>query len=161
LQLGVAPLLVGGPATTHASRQRGKSRGGGSSTHKDVKNEDRSGNVYENKGSTDMMTDNYSGFCAWFASFSRKWTEIQRAFWLNTHKSDDNCGEARAQIGSSVHRPIDPSAEHGVVLRWRDDPMARCPDRLTFPLCTSKQRVLAINNENPTKIYGVENRTVR
>jgi hypothetical protein len=59
------------------------------------------------KGSTDTMTENYSGFCAWSTPFLQKWTEIQRAFWLNTHKSDDNWGEAGTKIGSSVHRSID------------------------------------------------------
>ena len=60
------------------------------------------------------MTDIYSGFCAGSAPFLQKLTEIQRAFWLNMHKSDHNCGEAGTKIGSSAHRPIDPSAQHGV-----------------------------------------------
>ena len=124
-QLGAAPPLVGGPTTSHASRQRARSRTGREYPQKDVKNEDRSGNVYENKGSADTMTDNYSGFCAWFAPSLQKWTKIQRAFWLNPHKSDDNWGEAGTKIDSSVHRPIDPLAEYGVVLKWRDDPMTR------------------------------------
>ena len=55
-QLGVAPL-VGELATTHASRQGRKSRVGKRATHKDVKNEDRSGNVYENKGPCDNLPD--------------------------------------------------------------------------------------------------------
>jgi hypothetical protein len=127
---------------------------------KDAKNEGRSGNVYENKGPTDTMTDNYSGFCAWFASFSQKWTKIQPAFWQKMHRLRDNWGEAGTKIGSSVHRPIDPSAEHGVVLRWRDDPIIRWPDHLAFPLCTSKQKGLTINSENLAKIYIVGNKTV-
>ena len=45
---------------------------GEAADHKDVKNEGRSGNVYENKGSNDTMTDNYSGFCAWSAPFLQK-----------------------------------------------------------------------------------------
>ena len=106
------------------------------------------------------MTGNYSGFCAWSAPFLQKWTKIQRAFWLNTHKSDDNWGEAGTKIGSSAHRPIDPSAQHGVVLRWRDEPMARCPDRLAFPLCTSKQKGLAMKNGNLARCYIVENKIV-
>ena len=73
---------------------------------------------------------------------------------------DDNWGEAGTKIGSSVHRPIDPSAERGVVLRWPDEPMARWPDRLAFPLCTSKQKGLAINSENLAKIYVIETKTV-
>jgi len=48
--LGIAGLLVGGQATTHASTLRTKSHARGYQTHKDVKYEDRSGNVYENKG---------------------------------------------------------------------------------------------------------------
>jgi hypothetical protein len=106
------------------------------------------------------MTDNYSGFCAWSAPFLQKWTKIQRAFWLNPHKSDDNWGEAGTKIGSSVHRPIDPSAEREVVLRWPDEPMVRCSHCLAFPLCTSKQKGLVINSENLAKIYIIENKTL-
>jgi hypothetical protein len=102
------------------------------------------------------MTDNYSGFCARFAPFLQNWTKIQRAFWPITHKSDDNWGEPASQIGSSVYRPIDPSAQHGVGLKWPDDPMTQWPDHLAFPLCTSKQRRLAIKNENPVKAYIIE-----
>ena len=40
--------------------------------HKDVKNEGRSGNVYENKGPNDTMTDNISGFCAWLHTILHK-----------------------------------------------------------------------------------------
>ena len=36
----------------------------GALTHKDVKNEDRPGDVYENKGASDTMTDKWSGFLA-------------------------------------------------------------------------------------------------
>jgi hypothetical protein len=82
--------------------------------HKDVKNEGRSGNVYENKGSADTMTDNYSGFCAWSVPFLQKLTEIRRTLLPKMHKRDDNWGEAGVKIGSSVHRLIDPSTEHGV-----------------------------------------------
>jgi hypothetical protein len=72
----------------------------------------------------------------------------------------DNSGRSRTQIGSSVHPPIGPSAEHGVGFRWRDEPMVRCSDHLAFPLCASKQKGLAINSENPEKIYVIEIKTV-
>jgi hypothetical protein len=49
----------------HASRQRTKSHAGGATTLKDVKNEGRSGNVYENKGSDDQLSESISGICAW------------------------------------------------------------------------------------------------
>jgi hypothetical protein len=39
------------------SRLRGKSRAGDRATQKDVKNDDRSGKVYENKGPNDKMPD--------------------------------------------------------------------------------------------------------
>ena len=117
---------------------------------KDVKNEGRPGNVYENKGSTDTMTENYSGFCAWSAPFLPKLTKIQRAFWPNMQKSDDKCGEAGTDIGSSRHRPIDPSAEPVVALRWPNDPLTRWADHLVFPLCNSKQKGLAKNIKNPS-----------
>ena len=57
-QLGVAPLPVGGLATTHASRQRRKSRAGRTRAPiKMLKMKDRSGNVYENKGPGDNLPD--------------------------------------------------------------------------------------------------------
>jgi len=52
-----------------------KSRGG-PPTPKDVKNKGRSGNVYENKGPNDTMTDNISGFCAWSNAILHKNTRI-------------------------------------------------------------------------------------
>ena len=64
-QLGATPLLVGEPTTTHASRRRRKSRWGKRITHKDVKNEDRSGNVYENKGQDDNLPDTKGDISAW------------------------------------------------------------------------------------------------
>jgi hypothetical protein len=69
------------------------------------------------------------------------------------HKWDD-------KWGSSVHEPIDPSAERGVVLRWSDEPMARWPDCPGFPLCISKQKGLAINSENLAKLYVIETNRV-
>ena len=39
--------------------------------HKDVKNEDRPDYVYENKGVSDTMTDNWSGFLADNSQISR------------------------------------------------------------------------------------------
>jgi len=69
-------------------------------------------------------------------------------------------GEAGIKIGTSVHRPIDPSAEREVVLRWPDEPTVRCSDCLAFPLCTSKQKWLAKNSENIAKIYIIENKTL-
>ena len=59
-----------------SSMVRAKSREGGPPTPKDVKNEGRSGNVYENKGPNDTMTDNISGFCAWSHAILHKNTRI-------------------------------------------------------------------------------------
>jgi len=64
-QLGVAPLLVGGPGTTaRIEAEDEKSRGGGPAPEKDVKNEGRSGNVYENKGPSDTLPDTKGDICA-------------------------------------------------------------------------------------------------
>jgi len=150
----------GGQATIMAGRQHTGQRPEGGTTHKDVKNEGRSGNVYENKGRHNTMTDDYSGFCAWSAPFLQKLTKIQRAFWPKTHKSNGNWGEAGTRIGSSVHRVIDPSPQHGVTLRWPDDPMIRCFNHLAFPLCDSKQKMLARNSKNPAKCHVIEKKTV-
>jgi hypothetical protein len=38
--------------------------------------------------------------------------------------------------------------------------MTRCPDRLRFPLCTSKQKRLATNSEKPLRTHVIENNTV-
>jgi hypothetical protein len=50
---------------------------------KDVKNKGRSGNVYENKGSNDKMTDTVSGICAWLSVVLQKNTDFERHFALN------------------------------------------------------------------------------
>ena len=42
-----------------------KTAGGNPSTPKDVKNEGRSGNVYENKGPYDISPDRKGDICAW------------------------------------------------------------------------------------------------
>ncbi len=57
-KLGVAPLPVGGV-------EGKKTAGGNPSTPKDVKNEGRSGNVYENKGPYDISPDRKGDICAW------------------------------------------------------------------------------------------------
>ena len=148
-------------ATIVAGRQHTVQAPEGRTAHKDVKNEGRSGNVYENKGFTDTMTENYSSFCAWSAPFLQKWTKIQRTCWPNTHKLDDNWGEVWTSIGSSGHRPVAPSPQHGVTPRRLTDPMIRCSNHLAFPLCASKQKRLAINSENLAKIHAIENKIVR
>jgi len=132
----------------------------GAFTHKDVKNEGRSGNVYENKGSNDTMTENYSGFCAWLGSFLQKWTTNDGSFWQKMHRKCGNWGEAGTRIGSAVYRTIAPSADPQVVLRRLDQPMDRWSDRLAFPLCTRKQKRLVINSENLAKIHVAENKIV-
>jgi hypothetical protein len=43
----------------------------GALTQRDVKNEDRPGDVYENKGTSDIMADNWSGFLAENTQVSR------------------------------------------------------------------------------------------
>jgi len=106
------------------------------------------------------MTDNVSGFCAWLASFLQQWTAFHRSFGQKMHRFRDNWGEAGTKIGSSVHRPIDPSVERGVVPRWRDEPMVRCLDRFGSPLCTSKQKGLTINGQNLAVIYVIGTNTV-
>jgi hypothetical protein len=82
-------------------------QGGNRAAQKDVKYEGRSGNVYENKGSDDTMTDNYSGFCAWLASFSRKWTAIHRSFggkYRDFAMNWDEAGPKNLHIGPSIYR---------------------------------------------------------
>jgi hypothetical protein len=47
-----------------------------------------------------------------------------------------------------------------VALGWCDDPKARRPDCLAFPLCASKQKELAINNQDDPKFYIFETNAV-
>jgi hypothetical protein len=49
---------------------------------KDVKNEGRSGNVHENKGSNDKMPEEMSGICAWLRVILQKNTDFKRHFAL-------------------------------------------------------------------------------
>jgi len=112
-----------GLATIHVPRQRTNKRCGGTSNPpKDVKNEGRSGNVYENKGLNDRMTENSSGICAWLESFLQNWTTIHRSFWQKMQRLRDNWGEARIRIGSSVHRASDPWLSNSLAL---DGPISR------------------------------------
>ena len=58
-----ALLTVFHPKTTHT---------GNHSTPKDVKNDDRSGKVYENKGTSDKMSEIISDICARLKPFLQK-----------------------------------------------------------------------------------------
>jgi hypothetical protein len=50
---------------------------------KDVKNEGRSGNVYENKGSIDRLSEEMSGICAWSKPILQKITDWEGQFAVN------------------------------------------------------------------------------
>ena len=52
------------------------------------------------------MTDNYSGFCAWLASFLQKSTVIHQSFRQKMQRRRIYWGEGWIKIGLSVHRPI-------------------------------------------------------
>jgi hypothetical protein len=67
----------GGPTTTQASRWKAKSRtGGAQAAYKDVKNEGRSGNVYENKGRCDKLPDTKDDISAWLHAILHRKTRI-------------------------------------------------------------------------------------
>ena len=57
-------------------RGRRKNRAGGACTLKDVKNEGRSGNVYENKGPDDNLPDTKDDICAGLHALLHKNTRI-------------------------------------------------------------------------------------
>ena len=63
---------------SQSSRRRGKSRAGERATLKDVKNEGRSGNVYENKGTNDNLPDTKDDISAWLHAILHKNTRILR-----------------------------------------------------------------------------------
>jgi hypothetical protein len=66
----------GGSATTTHRGGGQKDRQGTPSTHKDVKNEGRSGNVYENKESRDNLPDTKDDICARLHAILHKITLI-------------------------------------------------------------------------------------
>jgi len=57
---------------------------GGPPPHKDVKNEGRSGNVYENKGLSDKLTDIVSGICARSEPIFQKIRAFEGQFAVNS-----------------------------------------------------------------------------
>ena len=126
---------------------------------KDVKYADRSGNVYENKGSTGTMTDNFSGFCARFASFLQEWTTIHRSSWRKMQRLCTNRGQAETKIGSAVHRPIEPSAGDESFFRWPDEPTSDDPNLPPFHYVPEKKRVND-NEQESCKVYIIENNAV-
>jgi len=56
--------------------RRAKKACGGGAPPRDVKNEDRSGNVYENKGQEDNLPDAKDDICAWLNTILHKNTRI-------------------------------------------------------------------------------------
>jgi hypothetical protein len=66
----------GGIRDGHVSRWRAKSLEGKQPTRKDVKNEGRSGNVYENKGPCDIVPDTKGDISAWLHVILHRKTHI-------------------------------------------------------------------------------------
>jgi hypothetical protein len=75
-QLGVAPLLVGDWRQPIRRNRGGKVARGERATPKDVKNEGRSGDVYENKGPDDNLPDTDDDISARLHAILRKSTHI-------------------------------------------------------------------------------------
>ena len=100
---------------------------------RDVKNEGRSGYVYENTGNDDKMSSYKTGFCTKMHPLRE---DQQESVGLMGRKCIGYAiirDEVGYKIGSSDHRPIGPSEEHGVGFRWPDDPMVRWPDHPGSP----------------------------
>ena len=89
-------------------------------TLRDVKNEDRSGHVHENKGDDDKMSDEIHAIYTRKARITLESTIILRALRPKMHHLHDNSGQRRARIDSSAHFPIDPSEEHKEMLKNED-----------------------------------------
>ena len=66
----------------HTSNQQ-KVTNGAPPPQKDVKNEDRSGNVYENKGPIDRLSETMSGICARLKPFLQKIRDWEGQFAVN------------------------------------------------------------------------------
>ena len=101
----------------------------GALTPRDVKNEDRSGYVHENTGEGTKCTPKKRPFYTKMHPLHDNRQELVRLVGRKCKNYAINRGEGGPKIGSSAHRPIDPSEEHGVGFRWPDDPMVRWPDR--------------------------------
>jgi hypothetical protein len=98
-----------------------------------LKDDDRSRNMYENKGNSDTMPDKLLGLWSLTAPILHKLA-------LFFGHSKQKCANYATiwvkdgpQIGSSTHRPTDPSTEHGIGFRWPNDLMVRWPDHYGFP----------------------------
>jgi len=79
---------------------------------------------------------------------------------MKTSRLLENSGRSQTKnrlIGPLARQSVG-RAEEG--LKWPDDSMIRWPDYFLFPLCTSKQKGLAINRENPPKSYIIEIKAV-
>jgi hypothetical protein len=77
----------------------------GALTHKDVKNEDRPGDVYENKGEGDKMDDNRSGFVAENAKVGRKFGAKPACFRNERRLSTCAAASEAPPSGSPQSRP--------------------------------------------------------
>jgi len=97
------------PATRLTPLDPNKNPSGNHSTPKDVKNEGRSGNVYENKWSRDKMPEKMSDICARSAAFSQIISDFDRQFagncTLGTRFLRSCANQAREPI-----QPFSPSA---------------------------------------------------
>jgi hypothetical protein len=105
----------------------------GALTLRDVKNEDRPGYVYENTGDDDKMSGEKTGFCRKMPPFHDNRQQSVGTVDRGCTAYAINQGEGGPRIGSSVHRLIDPSEEHGVGFRWHDDPTVRWADHRGSP----------------------------
>jgi hypothetical protein len=123
-QLGAAPLLVGRIRNNHLSRQRTKSHDGKRALLKDVKNEGRSGNVYENKGPCDNLPDTKDDISARLHATLHKITRILQEpsahlslfeRW-RTNRLLQNVGNRKARDLTGFPMQI---------TRWTDEPMNR------------------------------------
>jgi hypothetical protein len=98
-----ALLTVFHPKTTHT---------GSHSTPKDVKNDDRPGNVYENKGTSDTMSETISAICARLKRFLQK---IGVSSSPNSSKvprsSTLACPTARGHEPGGIERPVSESRQ--------------------------------------------------
>jgi hypothetical protein len=101
---------------------------------KDVKNEGRSGKVYENKGSHDKMPDKKSDICARLNPVLQKNTDLEGQFAVSGILGA--CFEwrfiaTRAHLGWSRHRRLSLRAlrtAHSAALGSADRDVARCRD---------------------------------
>ena len=125
----------------------------GAFTHKDVKYEGRSGNVYENKGPSDNLPDTKDDICAWLDAILQKKVGIlgeMAPFLSQVEHSGTNLALQNVEIGeaerhSALRQPPTPVSRLSKIADFR----FRIPDSESRALRPIVNRQSKIGNSAP------------